>query len=38
MALVNVTNDLPLASDYRLVFVLVLLDISVAFDTIDHNI
>ena len=38
-ALVKVTNDLFWASDLkRLVSVLVLLDLSAAFDTINHNI
>ena len=38
IALVKVTNDLLLTSDSRLVSILVLLDLSAVFETIDHNI
>ena len=36
--LTNVTNDLLIASDQGFVSVLVLLDLSAAFNTIDHEI
>ncbi len=37
-ALIRVTNDLLLSSDRGCIFLLVLLDLSAVFDTIDHNI
>lgn len=37
-ALAEVTYDLPIASDRRLVSILVLLDLSASFDTSDHSI
>ena len=37
-ALVKITNDLLLSADERKVSILALLDLSVAFDTIDHSL
>jgi len=37
-ALIRVTHDLLLSSDRGRISLLVLLDLSAAFDTIDHNI
>ncbi len=37
-SLIRVTNYLLLSSDHGFIYLLVLLDLSAAFDTIDHNI
>ncbi len=37
-ALIRVTNDLLLSSDRGCISLLVLLDLSAAFHTIDHNV
>ncbi len=37
-ALIRVTNDLLVSSDRGCISLLVLLDLSTAFDTIDHNL
>ncbi len=37
-ALIRVKNDLPLSSDHGCISLLVLLDLSAVFNTIDHNI
>ncbi len=38
LTLVKVSNDLPLAADSGLFSILILLDLSLAFDTVDNNV